>query len=306
MLRNPYVLAGLSVAAAILFAVLVVAFFGNSGGGSGNENLGSGAQPGLKSSGVDWPPLALHRHGHRPRGPRAPSTSKSVPCAPTRMSTSPVATAIRPGFKSFSPQLQFEGLGAQLGAALARERRRNRRRRGRHANPASDGSTDLDTAAGAGNPYRNRDPGRHCRGRRPDLAVSVAGNNCAAGTPLTAVLSNVGSQPILGRTVVITVSTASGTIGTAGTSVNLQPGETVSVATGTTVQPTRTTLRAQLAGEPPETALGNNIVDCVQTGPTAQPPPIGGGSGQTPTLPAPGATPTPNLSAPGTTPTPTP
>ncbi len=116
----------------------------------------------------------------------------------------------------------------------------------------------------------------------PDISVEVLGNVCPASGPIDIALRNVGAVDISGRQVVVTVSTQEGVVSEQTLVVNnLDIGDIVPVNTGIEVQPPRTTVAVVFVNEPQDTDPSNNVVTCVVAGEgeggpssTAVPPPI--------------------------------
>ncbi len=112
----------------------------------------------------------------------------------------------------------------------------------------------------------------------PDISVEVLGNVCPASGPINLVLRNVGEVDLSDRRVVVTVSTQQGVVSQQTLAVTLAVGLIVPVNTGVAVQPPRTTVAVVFLNEPQDTDPSNNVVTCVVAGggrsSTAVPPPV--------------------------------
>jgi hypothetical protein len=130
----------------------------------------------------------------------------------------------------------------------------------------------------------------------PDLALSVQNNSCPPGAPLVLTIRNATGEAVTSRQVRITVSTPSGVLGSAETVIDLPAGASTSITTGIAIRAPRTTATVELLGAPPDPNPANNSVDCVtQVAPT-QPPATGAPASPTQpagNLPPPLASPTP-------------
>ena len=121
----------------------------------------------------------------------------------------------------------------------------------------------------------------------PDIAVEVLDNVCPDSGPINLVLRNVGDVDISGRQIVVTVSTPEGVVSEQTLVVNnLDVGDIVAVNTGVEVQPPRTTVAVVFANEPQDTDPSNNIITCVVAGE--------GGGLSSPAVPPPAETPAGN------------
>ncbi len=116
----------------------------------------------------------------------------------------------------------------------------------------------------------------------PDIAVEVVGNNCSLGQPLVVIVTNVGDVPLNGRQILVTVSTPDAVLSEESFSLNLAPGGAVPIATGQLVQPPRTIVSITFVNQPQDTDPSNNFVTCVLSS---------GGAGST--VPDPTSTPMP-------------
>jgi len=275
MLRNPYVLAGLAVAVAIVAAVFVVILFGSGGGGDFN-------------SGVVTRPLTPQP------GQSAGLQVRSVAVAAIREG---------PGQEYLQIGLLFSGndvsvLGRDADARWYEILVPNSNLKGwvpATALRLPDNASSL-IAVVAFTPIPKPSvaqptatvlaatPTEQALGA-PDLELATLGGQCQAGEPITLALRNVGAVPVTNRQVSVTVATPGGVISQTNLSVTLAPGQAVPVSTGQKVQPPRTTISVVFVSSPQDSNPANNVVTCVSTGnggggpggggATAVPPPIG-------------------------------
>jgi hypothetical protein len=316
MLGNPFVLAGLAMAAAMLLAVLVVVLYGGFSGGSGSRVQGR-----QDSNGGQLPGIAL--------------TPDDTPRSAAR---SIITSSVRVG-----PSIEHQEIGVLRSGQDVQVAGRN------------DDATWFQIVYPANSPLRGWVPASALRIDEaatavlpvvastpisrptvviptlppeptslpsatptvtptptvtggPDLAISVVDNNCRQGAPLMLSVRNVGTAPIMNRPVRVTISTPSGFISASDTAVSLNPGDTVNLATGLAVQAPRTTATVDLVGSPGDANGGNNTVDCIiQAGPTPTRPAGTPGAATSATPSVPGQVPTvPGGASPAATPSRTP
>ncbi len=115
----------------------------------------------------------------------------------------------------------------------------------------------------------------------PDISVEVLGNVCPVSGPINIALRNVGDVDLESRQVVLTVSTPDGVISEQTLSVTLGVGQIVPVNTGVEVQAPRTVVALVFLNEPQDIDPSNNVVTCVVSGDsgagqnsTTVPPPL--------------------------------
>ena len=277
MLRNPYVLAGLAVAVAIVAAVFVVILFG-SGGDSGSFNgngvvsapltPGAGDSGGIKvrsiaiaavreGPGRDYFEIGLLRTGNEVSvvGRNADSTWYEI---------------IYPGsdLQGWVPAsaLKLPDNAASLISVVS-------------FTPIPKPSVAQPTATAP-----TATPTEEALGAA-DLELATLGGQCQSGTPITLALRNVGSVPVNGRQVNVIVTTASGVVSQNTMTITLAPGQAAPISTGQLAQPPRTTVSVLFTSSPQDSNPSNNVVVCTvgsgggagpSGGSTAVPPPIGG------------------------------
>jgi hypothetical protein len=274
MLRNPYVLAGLAVAVAIVAAVFVVIAFG-SGGDRGGFNGGGPARPatiqpgddgGIKARSIaiaavregpgrDFFEIGLLRTGNEVSvvGRNAESTWYEIIYPGSDLQGWVPASALRlpDNSDSLISVVSFT--------------------------PIPKPSVIQPTATAAAQPTQE------ALGA-PDLELATLGGQCQSGEPITLALRNVGTVPVNERQVNVIVTTASGVTSQSTMTVTLAPGQAVPVSTGQVAQPPRTTVSVVFTSSPQDSNPSNNLVVCTvgsggnngpSGGSTAVPPPIG-------------------------------
>jgi hypothetical protein len=279
MLRNPYVLAGLAVAIAIVAAVFVVVLFGSGGDSGGGfngviSNDSQTPQPGddgrikaravavtavREGPGRDYFEIGLVRTGNEVSlvGRTADSTwyeiiypgsnlAGWVPASSLKLPDN-AETLVKVATFTPIPKPSVVQPTATLPTA-----------------------TPTEQALGA-----------------PDLELATLGGQCQSNQPITLALRNVGSIPVNGRQVNVIVSTQSGVASQTTMTVTLAPGQVVPVSTGQVAQPPRTTVSVVFVSTPQDSNPANNVVVCTVGsgggggpggGSTAVPPPIGSGT----------------------------
>lgn len=95
----------------------------------------------------------------------------------------------------------------------------------------------------------------------PDLAVGVLPNNCQPNAALVVTVANVGATAVQQREIRLTVATQAGVVRVLNTTVSLEPGGAVNIATDHVLtQQTRVTL--DLIGAPADINPANNSAVC--------------------------------------------
>jgi len=276
LLRNPYVLAGLAVAASIFLAVFVVAVFGQSGGGapaavsatSGPATPRQGAGLTVKSNQSatvrDGPGAEYAELGLLPPGRDTTVVGRNREASWYQI-LYPPDTNLKgwvPAGALGLPEDAEDRVEVVLSSTISR--------------PTVPPPTPAPTEAATPTPAPTQPQAGPI-----DLAVSVIGGTCSAGNQLVVSLRNAGDAPITGRQAHLTVSTQSGALGELDVGLALGPGQSVSVNTGQQARAPRTTVTAVLSGQPQDSNAANNIAVCEPGGggsggqPTAVPPPIG-------------------------------
>lgn len=100
----------------------------------------------------------------------------------------------------------------------------------------------------------------------PDISVEVLGNVCPASGPINLAIRNVGDVSLTERRIILSVSTPEGVINEQTLSLTLGAGQIVPVNTGIEVQPPRTIIAIIFASEPQDLDPSNNVVTCVVAG----------------------------------------
>jgi hypothetical protein len=279
MLRNPYVLAGLAVAAAIVLAVFVVIIFGSSGDG------GNGV-PGVVVSQSQTPTQTISG-GLKARSVAVATIHEGPGREYFGIGTLPSGREVSVMGRDENSewfQIVFEGAslrGWVLASALRLPADVDSVVAVVLFTPVPKPSVAQPTATIA-----IATPTEQALGA-PDLRLSTLGNNCPQGEPLTLALSNVGSVAVTSRQMRITVSSTTGVISDSTVSVTLAPGQVVPVPTGQMVQAPRTTVTAVFVSSPQDADPSNNVVVCV----VGSEGPGGGGGGGGTAVPPPIATP---------------
>jgi hypothetical protein len=100
----------------------------------------------------------------------------------------------------------------------------------------------------------------------PDISVEVLGNVCPTSGVLNVALRNVGDVDITGREVVVTISTPDGVLQEQTLALTLGVGQIVPINTGLEVEPPRTMVAVVFIDEPQDVDPSNNVVTCVVGG----------------------------------------
>jgi hypothetical protein len=271
LLRNPYMLAGLAVAAAIVLAVIVVIFFGSGSGAGNNTGNGAGADPltPLPGRGVEARSIATATVREGPSGEYAEigllRSGQDVEVIGRNADAS--------WFEIFfPPQSQLVGWVPnsalrvpEESLALIPEAQVTPIPRPtpppQPTPPPEPTATETPLATETATP-----------GGGVDLAIGVLNSDCDEGDQLVLSVANVGSEGISERLVRIVVVAQGNVIGTSDFSISLESGEGVNLPTNLGIQPPRTTARIDLLGSPQDINDTNNVVDCVVRGQGQAPP----------------------------------
>jgi hypothetical protein len=97
----------------------------------------------------------------------------------------------------------------------------------------------------------------------PDISLEVLGNVCPASGDLNVALRNVGDVDIEGREITVTISTPGEVLSEQTLELTLGVGQLVPINIGMEVQPPRTMVAVVFAGEPQDLDPSNNVVTCV-------------------------------------------
>ena len=273
LLRNPYVLAGLAVAAAIVLAVIVVVLFGSSGDGDAavsdidlrNDNVAIDPLTPQPSRGVTARSVApaTVREGPAQEYPEiAPLRSgQDVEVIGRNQTASwfqiyyPVGSQLR-GWVAASALRLPDGSADKLAVVAPTPIPRPTIVQ---PSPTPEPATTVTpTVSPTGTPTGG-----------PDLALTIAG--CQPGSALVVTVRNAGQAPVTNRQVRLTVASAAGVQGVADSVISLEPGSTVNITTAQAVQPGLMMARIDLIGAPTDPNPGNNSVQC--SGGAGGPPP---------------------------------
>jgi hypothetical protein len=272
MLRNPYLVAGLAVAAAIVLAVIVVVLSGGGGGGAtdGGDFAVAPLTP-APGSGLLVPSIATAnvREG--------PSTEYvEIAVLPSGRNVDVVGrNAEATWFQIvYPPQSQFKGWvpasalrvpsGSVNGIPIVPVTPIDR------PTVIVPTSTPEPTETPSPTPTATVTPGGGI-----DLKIEILNSNCQAGSPLVVMVTNVGSAPTGNREVQVSVIVSGQIVGTSRHSISLEPGgPSVNLPTNQAIQPPRTGARLDILGTPQDVNLTNNAIECVVQGGGNVPPPI--------------------------------
>jgi hypothetical protein len=304
-LRNPYILAGLAVGAAVVLAVMVVVLFGSSGdsGPSGGDSQDPSLvvdsltpQPGSNTSGRGILAKTIAASTVR----EGPGTDfAQIAPLPTGQE---VEVAGRNGdsswFQIYYPQgSQLKGWVPGTAVRLTNE---NIASLAVVANtpvarvtvvrpteqPSAPAVTPSITPTPA--PSATATP----QGGGVDVAVAFQNPTCLPGSQLSIVIRNAGTVALT-RSAQVVVSNASGVVSTQSFGVDLPAGSAMTLLTGVAAQAPRMTAQITLlpaANQPPDGNAGNNTAECTSGGAA---PPAG-----TPIPPAATPRPLPTLTTP--------
>jgi uncharacterized protein YraI len=269
LLRNPYVLAALAVAGAIVLAVIVVVLFGGDAGGAGGAEptpptttaapLGIGVVGELTAGsavrqgpGQEFPELGILQAGRKVNvvGRNQSSTWFQILFPPESQGR---------GWVSATNLQLPDGAASQIEIVA-----------GTTPTAVPPTSTPVPTQPP---PTATQPAVATAVPRQVDISLSTAGS-CNAGNEMAVNIRNIGSDPE-SRLVRIVVSTPTGTLADNTINLVLGPGQSVVYNTGQQVQAPRTTVTASFVDDPQDRNPANNVATCVvQGGPTVVPPPI--------------------------------
>jgi Bacterial SH3 domain len=256
MLRNPYVLAALAVAGAIILAVAFVIIF-SEGGDSPGSSAGivsntptpaPGELPGVQAKviaiaairegpGLEFFELGLLRNGQDVSvvGRNDDSSWYQIIFAGTELK----------GWVPHSALRVPDGADALIETVVF--------------TPIPKPSVEQPTPTPAATPTEEAlGP--------PDISVEVLGNVCPASGPINLAIRNVGDVDLTARRIILTVSTPEGVINEQPLSLTLGIGQIVPINTGIEVQAPRTIVAIVFASEPQDLDPSNNVVTCVVAG----------------------------------------
>jgi len=261
LLRNPYVLAGLAVAASIFLAVLVVIIFGGSGGESGPVD---GPRNNVLIDPLTPPPgRGIAAKSISPATVREGPAAEFVEIAPLRsgqevevigrnQQTSwyqiyyPVGSQLK-GWVVASALKLPDGSNDKLEIVIATPIPRPT-----VALPSptpEPATTATPTIAASPTPAGG-----------PDLTLVISG--CQAGQFMVVTLRNAGPVAVTNRQVRVTIATGAGVQGVADSVISLEAGASASLTTNQIVQPALMIARIDLIGAPPDSNPGNNSAQC--------------------------------------------
>jgi hypothetical protein len=98
---------------------------------------------------------------------------------------------------------------------------------------------------------------------QPDISLEVLGNTCPASGVLNVALRNVGEVDIEGREIIVTISTADEVLSEETLELTLGVGQIVPINTGRPVEPPRMMVAVVFADAPQDLDPSNNVVTCV-------------------------------------------
>jgi uncharacterized protein YraI len=271
LLRNPYVLAALAVAGAIVLAVIVVVLFGRQGSAGGAEPTPATATPAPPGIGVvgeltagsavrqgpgnEFPELGILPAGRKVNvvGRNQSSTWFQILFPPESQGR---------GWVSATNVRLPEGAASQIeivsGTTIDRP------------TAAPPTSTPVPTQPP---PTATQPAVATAVPRQVDISLSTAGS-CNAGNEMAVTIRNIGSDRE-SRQVRIVISTPTGTLADTTIHLQLEPGQSAVFNTGQQVQAPRTTATASFVDDPQDRNPSNNVATCVvQGGPTVVPPTI--------------------------------
>ena len=269
LLRNPYVLAALAVAGAIVLAVIVVVLFGKGGSAGGAEPtpvtatvapLGIGVVGELTAGsavrqgpGTEFPELGILQAGRKVNvvGRNQNSTWFQILFPPESQGRGWVpATNVR----------LPDGAASQLEIVA-----------GTPPTAVPPTSTPVPTEPP---PTATQPAVATAVPRQVNISLSTAGS-CDAGDEMAVNIRNIGSSDLESRLVRIVITTPGGTLADRTFTLALGAGQSVVYNTGQQVQAPRTTVTASFVDDPQDRDPTNNVATCVVAGgATVVPPPI--------------------------------
>ena len=279
-LRNPYILAGLAIGAAVILAVMVVVLFGGSsdagpGGDSNDPSLVVDPltpQPGSIGSGRGIVAKTIAASTVR----EGPGTDfAQIAPLPTGQD---VEVAGRNGdstwFQIFYPQgSQLRGWVPGTALRLSTENIASLAvvsstpvPRQTVVPPTEQPSAPAVTPSvtPTASPTGTATP----QGGGVDIAVAFQNPTCIPGSSLSVVIRNAGTAA-LQRSAQVVVSSAAGVVSTQSFGVDLPPGSAMTLLTGVAAQAPRMTAQITLlpaANQPPDSNAGNNTAECTTGG----------------------------------------
>lgn len=277
-LRSPYVIAGLAVAGAIVLAIFVVFIFGTRGGNGGDGGLivePLTPQPGRGviarsiaiATVLEGPDRAYPALGELRAGLDIEVVGRTQDSTWYQIYYPP-GSQLRGWVPSTALRVPAEGAAIPIASVTPLPRPTVPQPTAAPEPTATETPTPTET--GTPTPVGG-----------PDLAVSIAPQNCAPGITLVVTVRNAGTTPVDNRSIRLTVLTSAGVQRVIDTSVSLPPGATVNLPTGFTVS-TRTTVNLDLLGSPNDINLANNQADCA-----VGTPPVPGTPTPSPVVPPP-------------------
>jgi hypothetical protein len=269
LLRNPYVLAALAVAGAIILAVIVVVLFGGDAGGAGGAEptpasataapLGIGVLGELTAGsavrqgpGTEFPELGILPAGRKVNvvGRNQSSTWFQILFPPESQGR---------GWVSATNVRLPDGAASQLEIVA-----------GTPPTALPPTSTPVPTQPP---PTATQPAVATAVPRQVDISLSTAGN-CDVGNEMAVNIQNIGSD-LESRLVRIVITTPGGTLSDRTFPLALGAGQSVVYNTGQQVQAPRTTATASFVDDPQDRNPANNVATCVVAGgATVVPPPI--------------------------------
>jgi uncharacterized protein YraI len=272
LLRNPYVLAALAVAGAIVLAVIVVVLFGKGGSAGGAEPTpatATAAPPGIgvlaeltagtavrQGPGTEFPELGILPAGRKVNvvGRNQSSTWFQILFPPESQGR---------GWVSATNLRLPEGAVSQIEIVSGTPTDRPT------APPPT--STPAPTQPP---PTETQPPAATAVPRQVDISLSTEGS-CDAGKEMAVNIRNIGSSDLEPRLVRVVISTPTGTLADRTFTLALGAGQSVVYNTGQQVQAPRTTVTASFVDDPQDRNPANNVATCVVAGgATVVPPPI--------------------------------
>ena len=283
-LRNPYILAGLAVGAAIVLAVMVVVLFG--GGGDAGPGGGDPNDPALIVDPLTQQPGANSGRGILARTIAASTVREGPGTDFAQVAPLPTGQDVevvgRNGdstwFQIYYPQgSQLKGWVPGTAVRISNEnvaslavvsntpipRNTVVRPTEPPAAPVTPSVTPTGTPTGTPTP----------QGGGIDISVAFQNPSCLPGTSLSVVIRNSGTAP-LNRGAQVTISNAGGVVSTQSFGVDLPPGAAMTLLTGVQAQAPRMTAQILLLpqpNQPGDSNAGNNAAECTSGSGAPQP-----------------------------------
>ncbi|HLF72135.1 MAG TPA: SH3 domain-containing protein, partial [Dehalococcoidia bacterium] len=262
LMRNPYVLAGLAVAAAIVLAVLVVILSGGGGGGGGGDDNGVIIDPLTPGAGRGVAGKSIATSTVR-EGPNADYAELG-----TLRSGQDVEVIGRNADRSwyqiyYPPKSLLPGWVPASALKLSNE---NANLPIASVTPISRPTVVQPTLPPEATETASPSPTATVPTSPPDIELAIVSGSCKVGQEIAVLVGNKGQGAITNRQIVLTVS-GGGTTGTSTETITLQPGQSASLSTNTEIKnSTAVTVSAALLGDPKETVTANNVKVCNPTG----------------------------------------